>query len=76
MQRMDDASHSQIVGHNWPRPKLIALRLGKPPAGYGHWTLRLLADQLVELKIVESVSPETVRQNSKKRNDQAKSNNR
>ncbi len=29
--------------------KLIALWLGKPPAGYGHWTLRLLADQLVEL---------------------------
>ena len=29
--------------------KVIALRLGKPPAGFGHWTLRLLADQLVEL---------------------------
>ena len=46
--------------------KLIALRLGKPPAGYGHWTLRLLADQLVELEIVESISPETVRQTLKK----------
>jgi len=42
--------------------KLIALRLGKPPAGFGHWTLRLLADQMVELEIVESISPETVRQ--------------
>ena len=52
--------------------KLIALRLGKPPAGYGHWTLRLLADQLVELEIVESISPETVRQTLKKRHDQAK----
>ena len=41
--------------------KLIALRLGKPPVGYGHWTLRLLADQLVELEIVDSISPETVR---------------
>src|SRR3989304_1550954 len=38
--------------------KLIARRLGKPPAGYGHWTLRLLADQLVELEVVESISPE------------------
>lgn len=46
--------------------KLIALRLGKPPAGYGHWTLRLLADQLVELEVVESISPETVRQTLKK----------
>jgi Homeodomain-like domain len=46
--------------------KLIALRLGKPPAGYGRWTLRLLADQLVELEIVESISPETVRQTLKK----------
>jgi len=41
--------------------KLIDLRLGKPPVGYGHWTLRLLADQLVELEIVNSISPETVR---------------
>ena len=46
--------------------KLIALRLGKPPAGFGHWTLRLLADQVVELEIVESISPETVRQTLKK----------
>ena len=46
--------------------KLIALRLGKPPAGFGHWTLRLLADQMVELEMVESISPETVRQTLKK----------
>ena len=46
--------------------KLIAMRLGKPPAGFGHWTLRLLADELVELEIVESISPETVRQTLKK----------
>ena len=46
--------------------KLIALRLGRPPAGYGHWTLRLLADQMVELEIVESISAETVRQTLKK----------
>ena len=46
--------------------KLIAMRLGKPPAGFGSWTLRLLADQMVELEIVESISPETVRQTLKK----------
>lgn len=46
--------------------KLIAMRLAKPPAGYGRWSLRLLADQLVELEIVESISPETVRKTLKK----------
>lgn len=46
--------------------KLIAMRLGKPPAGYGHWSLRLLADQLVELEIVDSISHETVRTTLKK----------
>ena len=46
--------------------KLIAMRLGKPPAGYGHWTLHLLADELVALEIVESISHETVRKTLKK----------
>ena len=46
--------------------KLIAMRLGKPPAGYGRWTLRLLADQMVELEVVDSISPETVRKTLKK----------
>src|SRR6516225_1524435 len=46
--------------------KLIAMRLGKPPAGYGHWTLHLLADELVALEIVDSISHETVRKVLKK----------
>lgn len=46
--------------------KLIALRLGKPPAGFGRWTLHLLADQLVELEVVDSISHETVRRTLKK----------
>ena len=46
--------------------KLIAVRLGKPSGGLRHWTLRLLADQMVELEIVDSISPETVRQTLKK----------
>jgi hypothetical protein len=46
--------------------KLISMRLGKPPAGYGRWTLKLLADELVALEIVESISHETVRQTLKK----------
>lgn len=46
--------------------RLIALWLGKPPAGYGRWTLRLLADELVALEVVDSISIETVRQTLKK----------
>jgi len=46
--------------------KLIAMRLGKPPAGYGHWTLHLLADEMVILEIVDSISHETVRKTLKK----------
>ena len=46
--------------------KVIATRLGPPPVGYSHWTLRLLARKVVELEIVESISHETVRQTLKK----------
>ena len=46
--------------------KVIALRLGRPPAGFSNWSLRLLANQVVELGIVETVSHETVRQTLKK----------
>lgn len=45
---------------------LVALASGKPPKGHGHWTLRLLADRLVELRVLESVSHETVRKALKK----------
>ena len=46
--------------------KLISMRLGKPPKGFGKWTLQLLADQLVQLDVVESICPETVRKTLKK----------
>ena len=46
--------------------KLIALACGKPPAGKARWTLRLLADEMVELEVVDSLSYETVRQTLKK----------
>ena len=45
---------------------LIALRCSDPPQGHSKWTLRLLADQLVELNVVETISHETVRQTLKK----------
>src|SRR5512144_1784246 len=46
---------------------LIALACSVPPEGRTHWTLRLLADRLVELEVVESISPECVRMTLKKR---------
>ena len=46
--------------------KIIAMRLGKPPAGYGRWTLRLLAEQAVELEVIDSISHETIRTTLKK----------
>lgn len=45
---------------------LETLAQSKPPAGRKKWTLELLGDRLVELKVVESISPETVRQELKK----------
>jgi hypothetical protein len=46
--------------------RIIATRLGPPPKGYANWTLRLLARKVVELKIADSVSYETVRRTLKK----------
>jgi transposase len=46
--------------------KLVATCCGPAPKGRARWTLRLLADRLVELDVVESISPETVRGTLKK----------
>lgn len=40
---------------------LLALACSAPPAGRAQWTMRLLADRLVELGVVEAISDETVR---------------
>jgi len=47
---------------------LIALTCSEPPAGQARWTLRLLAERMVELAYVDSLSHETVRQVLKKAN--------
>ena len=47
---------------------LVALACGEPPQGRASWTLKLLADRLVECEIVDRISPETVRQTLKKTN--------
>ena len=41
--------------------RLIALACSAPPAGRASWTMQLLADKLVELEVVDSISDETVR---------------
>ena len=46
--------------------RLVALACSEPPAGQARWSLRLLADRLVELAVVDSVSHQTVRRVLKK----------
>ena len=46
--------------------RLIAMACGEPPEGRASWTLKLLADQLVECEIAGTISTETVRQALKK----------
>ena len=45
---------------------LIATRCGSPPEGFATWSLKLLANQMVVLEIVDSISHETVRKTLKK----------
>lgn len=55
-RRLDGAGEAQLV----------RLACGEAPAGRARWTLRLLADKLVALDVVESISHEAVRQTLKK----------
>jgi hypothetical protein len=45
--------------------RLVALTCSPPPAGQARWTLRLLAERLVALEVVDTISVETVRQTLK-----------
>ena len=46
----------------------MPIACSEPPAGHTHWTLRLLADKVVQLGFAEEISVETVRQNLKETN--------
>lgn len=48
--------------------QLIALSCSKAPDGFARWSLRLLADKVVEMKYIESISHETIRKMLKKTN--------
>jgi transposase len=65
-QRPGAGRKRQIQGEQ--EAHLIALRCSEPPKGKERWTLRLLANQMVELGYLESTSHETVRQTLKKTN--------
>lgn len=72
---MESALNSRPPSRKKPRKldgedeaKLIAICCSQAPAGRVRWTLRLLAKQLVQMEVVESIAPETVRQTLKKTN--------
>jgi hypothetical protein len=48
--------------------RLVQVACSTPPKGLDHWSLRMLADELVELEIVETISYQTVRRVLKKTN--------
>jgi transposase len=58
--------HRQLDGEQ--EAHLIALACSQPPPGRRRWTLRLLAEKMVELEYTDRVCPETVRQTLKKTN--------
>jgi len=58
--------HRKLDGEQEAR--LIALACSEPPEGQARWSLRLLADKLVELEVVDDLSYQTVRRTLKKTN--------
>jgi len=75
-QGLDAALHRKIRDEP-PRPRkldgagearLYQVACSNPPEGRNRWTLQLLADRLVELQVVESISPKTVERTLKKTN--------
>jgi transposase len=66
-KRQDRPSRRPILDGE-KEARLIALSCGQPPLGRASWTLRLLADRLVTLDVVDSISHETVRVSLKKTN--------
>ena len=48
--------------------RLISIACSEPPKGFGKWSLRLLADRMIELDYVDEISHETVRRVLKKTN--------
>jgi DNA-binding transcriptional ArsR family regulator len=58
--------HRKLDGEQEAR--LVALACSEPPEGQARWSLRLLADKMVELEVVDDLSYQTVRRTLKKTN--------
>ena len=74
---VEEGLHIALDGHKGQRvyarkadgdfeAHLVALSCSEPPKGFSNWSLRLLSDKVVELKYVDSISHETIRQVLKK----------
>ena len=66
-KRKAERSHTRKADGDF-EAHLVALSCSKPPSGHARWSLRLLADRMVELQYVDSISYETVRRVLKKTN--------
>ncbi len=75
---VEEGPQAAACGRAWPdRPvqrkldgageaRLVAIACSKPPTGRARWTMQLLADELVVLRVTDSISDETVRRTLKK----------
>lgn len=82
MESFEAALNSQRPGRHYKRKldgqqeaHLIAIACSQPPEGRQRWTLRLLRNRMIELKLVETVSHETIREVLKKTNSSPGSSN-
>jgi transposase len=68
LERRPTARTYDVKADGEVEARLVSLCCSEPPKGYAKWSLRLLADKMVELKYAESISYETVRRVLKKTN--------
>ena len=68
LNRQEQQNRRQRLLDGEKEAHLIALTCSSPPEGQGRWTMKMLAERMVQLGHVESISDETVRQTLKKTN--------
>ena len=66
-KKQEEPSRQRIIDGE-KEARLLAIACSRPPAGRARWTLKMLADELVALEVVDSVSEQTVRRTLKKTN--------
>jgi hypothetical protein len=64
-KKQDSPSREHILDGKG-EARMLALACSKAPGGENHWTLRMLANRVVELKIANEISYETIRRTLKK----------